>query len=57
MERRRKPYLNDWKLEGLNDQENVSSKADVIFMQYEFWIDGQAITQSIIGHCILDGSN
>lgn len=56
MERRRKPYLSDWKLKRLNDQENVSNKENVIFMQYEFWIYGPAITQSIIGHCILDGS-
>jgi len=32
----RKPYLNDWKLEGLSDQEDASNKANVIFMQYEF---------------------
>lgn len=47
-----KAYLSDWKLEALNDQENISKNVDVIFMQDEFWIYGQAITQSIIGHCI-----
>lgn len=36
---------------------NVSNKANVVFMQYELWIYGQAIIQSIIGHCILDGSS
>lgn len=36
MERRRKPYLDVWKLKGLDDQENVSNKVNITFMQYEF---------------------